>query len=272
MPDTIFGGPTPAPTPSGDQPQVQSAEEYLPLIVDTDGRQKYDSVHKAFEGLANANSYIPQLKNQLSEKDAIIAEYERKLAGVDSVDEVVRKLSEGREPTTQEPQVEPVPTVQGLDAKAAADLFESMLSEREAKSAREQNQNAVIKALQEKFGDKAEEVYRTQADALDMTLEELNSLSGTSPKAVLQTFGTAAPTTSLDVSVGSVNLGGQDTPQEVEWGNHGDSVLAGATTRDVRHEARRVKNLVEQVHAQGQTIEDMTDPKIYFETFGKRKK
>ena len=154
-----------------------------------------------------------------------------------------------------------------LDPEEQAKLFDRHLDAREQVAARTKNIDAVTSAMAEKFGEKAEEEFYKKGAELNLSQDELNNLAGTSPAAVLALFGTGSTKTGADVSVG----GQPYTPgqkKEVVERNRGVSVLSGSTSHDVRAEYDKVKGLVSDLHAQGVSVADLTDPKLYRKYFG----
>jgi hypothetical protein len=190
------------------------------------------------------------------------------LAARKTVTEMMDTLAPNGLPNPTPQGQEGVPAPVGLSADKAEELFNNLLNVREQGQVRKTNEGAVMAALQKRFGEKAEEVYVSRAGELGMTLDDLNNLSGTSPGAVLELFGTKTADASLDVSgtVNSDSLTGD--PAAVSGRNEGKSVLMGSTSRDVRAEYDRVKEFVAQQHAQGVSIADLTDPKVYAKVFG----
>jgi len=272
---TIFGGEA-APAPVADQAAAapvanDGTAALLASITDDTGRQKYGSVEEALKGLGHAQRHISDLTTKVDEREAAINNLQTDLQSRQSVADVVESL---RQQNSYEPpaQSQPAqPAAQGLSAQEAEQLFNQMLTDTQQKNARSQNEQAVRSALQEKFGDQAEKEYVNRAAALGLDVSDLNALSGTSPKAVLEYFGTSSQATSLDVSKGSVApslvMQEENADRRLER-NVGKSVLSGSTHRDVQKEARIVRDLVNDVLEAGGSIDALTDPKEYMRVFG----
>ena len=57
--------PTPVTTTISDNPYA----DLLRNIKNEDGNQKYDTIQKALEALSHSQTYIPQIKSQLTERE-----------------------------------------------------------------------------------------------------------------------------------------------------------------------------------------------------------
>src|SRR3546814_1766851 len=93
MPDqgeNIFNNVTP---PEGDKqptPPVDKYADLLKSIKNESGEQKYDSIEKALEALGHSQSFIPQIKSQLTEKEQELERVKAELSQRQSVEEVMR--------------------------------------------------------------------------------------------------------------------------------------------------------------------------------------
>jgi hypothetical protein len=263
--DNIFGGTTPAQAPEGNQapaPEPTFADK-LKGITNEAGEQKYRDVDTALDALGASQQYIPQLQSELdatkAEAMALKAEIER----MKGFNEAIESLQ-----TPQQAPQEHQPA--GLDEEKAAELFEQMVAKREQKQMLDKNITAVAKAMQEKFGEKAEEMFYGKAQELGMSREAINSLAGTSPAAVLAYFGTKSSDTGVDVSAKtSIYIDPDAEQKEIKLNrNQGRSVLGGSTTADVREEYNYNKELVAAIHKEGGTVEELSDPKQFAKYFG----
>lgn len=233
-------------------------------ITNEAGEQKYADVDTALEALHASQRYIPELHNKLDSKEAELAELRQELARTKGYQDALQEL----QPAPQTQEQTPAPA--GLDAEQATQLFEEMVAKREQAQVRQKNGQAVANALREKFKDKAEEAFVAKANELGMTAEAMNSLAQTSPSAVLALFGTTSTKTSTDVSAKTSIYQDPNTgPEEIRLErNKGQSVLSGSTSRDVRAEYEYNKELVAKIHSEGGSVEDLSDPKMYFKYFG----
>ncbi len=264
--DNIFGGTTPAQAPAGNEqapaPQPTFADK-LSGITNEAGEQKYANVDTALDALANSQQYIPQLQTQLDAMAAENAALKHEVAKAQGFTEAMDSLQSQQ----QAPQVDqPV----GLDEAKAVELFENMVAKREQQATMDTNTGAVAKAMQEKYGDKAEEMFYGKAGELNMSRDAINSLAATSPSAVLALFGTKSDSTGADVSAQtSIYIDPNAEKTEITLGsNKGTSVLNGATTADVRNEFQYNKELVQRIHSEGGTVDELSDPKMFQKYFG----
>lgn len=198
MADELFGNPTdpqatvvpetpqapvePAPAaapvavPAPD-PSTLFADQLAGIMAD-DGRQKYVDVPTALASIPHAQDHIKGLNEKVTALESELA----KKAGME---EVLQRINSQQAPT------EP-PSVPGLDETQAAQLVESMLTKREQDALEKSNKNMVINALTEKFGEKAEEMYRGKAQELGVAEGFLTEIAKRSPAAVMAYFGGAA--------------------------------------------------------------------------------
>lgn len=268
--DNIFGGTTPTSEPqAAAEPAPVQANPWadkLGGIRNEAGEQKYADVGTALDALNASQEYIPQLQGENAQLQAQLVEARQELAKHQGFTEAMQQLGT---PQQSEP-ADPQPT--GLSVEQAEQLFEQKFSERDRATARKSNLDNVISAMREKYGDKAEDVFYGRGEELGMSRQDLNSLAGTSPQAVLALYHTtteARPTDVTDVSAKtSVYIDPDATPQEVKLGRNDKSILMGSTAQDVRKEFQYNKELVQQIHKEGGSVEELTDPKMYFKYFG----
>lgn len=224
-------------------PQTQSTQaptNYADLLVsiqNEQGLQKYDSVEKALEGLQHSQTYIPQLKTQLSEKDARIAELEAKLNQSASLEEVVSRLQQQNQPQATETPSQ----ANGLDPQAVEQLVRSVLQQDKALSVAQQNQAQVNNAIIQKFGDKAQEVIAQKAKELGTTPKQLGELASQSPQMVLALFNTSVGTPTFNTS--SLNTTTLE-PERKPLSRPEKSLLSGATSKEQRDFMQRIKEEV----------------------------
>lgn len=196
--NSIFTGETATATPDDSSTATTSeqvastAETLLASIVAEDGRQKYNSVAEALKALQHSQGFIETLKGEKSVLEEEVAK--RK-----SAEEVLEQLKMGNndeEVTTQPAE---------LDVTKIESLIERKLQTAEQRKAASLNVDEVKNSLTEKFGDKAEEVYIKAAQDSGISLDQLNTLAATSPKAVLKLVGADTVPNTGGFSTGSVN-------------------------------------------------------------------
>lgn len=212
----------------------------LAMIKNEEGKQKYDSLPKALEGLVNAQQYIPQLKTELQQKEAELSELRAKLAQQASVEDVVSRLTA----RTNQPEAvaQPAPAG-GFDEKAVMDLLEQRLTQREQMAVQAANTDKVQQALLAKYGEKASEVVAKRAQELGTTAQKIGELASQNPMMVLELFNTSAPK-GPNPTVSSVNSSGFNSVQP-ELQKPTRSLLGGATAKQQGDYMRQIK---EQVH------------------------
>ncbi len=220
--ETIFGTP-PADPPSVVEPPKPPQVDLTDHPLVGEGK-KYASVAEALKALEHAQTHISKIESENGE-------LRTKVAGATSAEEVLRAVKELQE-KGRTSGAEPV------DAEALAKLvnstLEQQLTAREQAQLAKANAAAVTKALAEKYGDKAEEVYKAKAAELGITVARLNQLASESPKAALAYFGTTSGTPAK--TQGGVNpLAMPPAPTE----RPSKSIMGGATTGDMIAEWRR---------------------------------
>ena len=128
----------------------------------------------------------------------------------------------------------------------------------------------VVNTLKTKYGAEAEKAYNEAATNLGMSVQELNALAARNPKAVFKILGVTPEAPQVNVSSSaspSFNTDGFQPKQDSFIGRNTKATLIGATTNDLNEETQRAKQMVEELHKQGKTISDLTNPKVYFKTF-----
>ena len=154
---------------------------------------KYATPEAALESLPHAQHHIDNLEQEMSS-------LREDLAKRKTVDEVLQEINKTPTDTEAEPQL----TQEQLDA-----LIDSRLQARTAQDSRTANSNEVKATFISHFGDneKANEAYNQKAKDLGMSIEDLNTLSATSPKAVFSMFGleqvSQVPATKIGTNINS---------------------------------------------------------------------
>lgn len=231
---------TPA-TPSASPASIDTLfADQLKQIVNERGEPKYDSLPKAIDALKHSQEYIPQLRTELSQKDAELQQLREELAKRQTAEEIISKFTP--------PQPEPVQhqsAPQGLDESTLEALVQRQLAKQAEVSTQTANTTSVQNALIQKFGDKAKEVVAQKAQELGLSLQALGELSAKSPAAVLALFqaSPSAPTGAPMRS--SVHL--PDVKQEVDLTPH-KSMLRGSSEKDQVEYMRKIKAAVYAKH------------------------
>lgn len=257
-PNTPAGSSTPA-APQGNDVLAT----LLGSIKNETGEPKYKTVEDGLKALNHSQTFITQLQSELQ---AARAEAAKLKVEADRVAEIERSVQELMNGKSQPAGATTPPTV---DAASIAAMVEQHLSASQLKAKRDSNLSTVVTALQEKFGSEAPKKFYDKAQELGFSNAEINDLAAKSPSAVLQLFGfnvnqkqpNAAPNTS---TVNTTNFEGN--PSSFIGANK-KSALIGATTRELMEENANARKMVDELHAQGKSVHDLTDPKVYFATF-----
>jgi myosin heavy subunit len=221
-------------------------EDLLKGIKNEHGLPKYATLDDALNALKHSQEYIPQVKSQLSEKDAELAQLRAQLAQSAQLEEVVSRLTK----PTQSNTMDDHPSGSGLDESAVMKLVQQQLANNQAQQNAYQNQQQVETALKAKYGDKTVDVIKQRAAELGLTPQALGELSSKSPQAVLALFNTQGPsgpkptTSSINTSSFRNDVPPLERPTK--------SLLTGASSRDqtayllkIREEVYR-KNGIDQ--------------------------
>ena len=229
-------------TPAQQEPSQESVfTNQLSMIKNENGEQKYDSVPKALDALAHSQQYIPQLKTEVSAKDAEIAALKEELSKREAVGDVVDKL------TAQQAQPESTPQVSGLNEQDVLNLVQNFSQQQAQQQTAVTNEKLVSDALFGQYGDKTQEVVANKAAELGMTVEALQGLSQTSPQAALQLFGTSA-TSAPKTTSGSINISAQAPKETFDVAPPEKSLLRGASTNEQIDYLRKIRESVYKKH------------------------
>jgi hypothetical protein len=260
------GNPPQNGVPANTNANVDAAyADLLANIKNERGEPKYKDVQEALNGLKNAQEYIPTLKQTLTQKEEEIVQLRATSERVKELERTLEALTskgERHEPTTQTP----------VTPEAIADLVNRALTQRETVAVQESNVKAVVQTMKELFGTDAEKKFYDKAAELGLSVAEFNSLAAKSPKAVLEILGvknTQRPNNSGAPTQGTVNTAALQPNTESLVGRNSKITLVGSTTQDLMEENKKAKGMVDELHKQGLTVHDLTDPKVYFKHFSK---
>lgn len=270
MPDqaSIFGNENQATQPNqngGVPPVAQNGDlaNLLGSIKNERGEQKYKSVEDALVGLKNAQEHIPTLNSQLAQREVELAEARKQAARVEELQRTVEALAAKNDGDVHQP-------IQSLSADQVAELVNQTLTKQQQAASAQSNIATVVNALQAKFGAEAEKAYNAKAQEIGMTVLELNTLAAKNPKAVFTLLGVsqeAPKQMSSSSPTPSFNTDGFQPKADSFIGRNTKATLIGATTTDLQEESLRARQMVEELHSQGKSISDLTNPKVYFKTF-----
>lgn len=254
-------------TPASNNPQTPPTDPVatmLQSIKNEKGEPKYKTLDDALKALQHSQAYIPTLSDEKRRLEMELEEARKQAAKVAELESTVSKLLSSQSTPTSAPTVDPT---------VIEDLVTRSITKVKAQETAESNTKLVVSTVASKFGDKAEEVFYGKAAELGMSVAEFNQLAATRPKAVLSLLGiqdTVVPNQNSRQSTQdtAINTAGVTPNQDTFIGRNKDPVIIGATTQQVREESARARKMVDELHAQGKTVHDLTDPKVYFKYFG----
>jgi hypothetical protein len=198
MSDTVFDGAT---TPNQPPATTEAPSLLTALVGET---QKYKTPEELAKGYANAEEFINTLK---SENAALRTQVQQ----AKSFDDVLAKLGE-RNSVSEDTQVEPV------SAESIAQIVQQQITGMEAAKSREANLLKADKAMKEKFGEKAGEVF-AQVAATPELKEVYTKLAAVDPDKFVALFAPQQSFSGNQVDVSTVNTAGafQASPRVEEW-------------------------------------------------------
>lgn len=226
-------------------------------IKNENGEQKYKTVEEALKALSHSQSFIPTLQKESREKDNLIKELTEKAGKIDQLEASLQEIVNRQNTKTN---VE-------IDEEQIHNLVNNSLSKITEKARAESNTKQVIDKLVELHGDKAGEVFYTKALEAGLDKAEINALAAKSPSAVFKLLGLDTAVNNKSVGTGTINSVNLKPQEGSMLGKNKDSVLSGASNKKVIQEAKNAKKLVDELHAQGMSTYDLTDPKVYFKHF-----
>lgn len=254
-------------TPAGTNlEQPNALATLLGGIKNERGEQKYKTVEDALKALSHSQNFIPQLQGQLDQRNDELTQLQAKVAEVDSLQEAVAALTQKLTDTPSQTQGKQFST------DDIAEIVGQQLSQRQAQEKATSNQQIVVNAIQKQFGDKAGEVFYGKAQELGMTQDQINALASTSPQAVLTMFGINGGVSQKQTGnppTGTVNTAGfTGTAGKSLIGREAHKLELGATHRDTQIHLENSKKMVEELHNNGMSVHDLTDPATFFKHFG----
>lgn len=242
----------------------------LGAIKNEHGAQKFQTAEDLAKGYINSQDFIAtllrekqELAARVQEATAATEQYKSQLTGQDELKRTVEQL-------TQRINEKPATTEASLDPAKIAELVQQSLSQQQFEATAKQNQASVVNALTSKFGEKAEEVYNKAASDIGLSVAEMNALAAKSPKAVLKALGLdqAAPSQSFGPKGSVVNTAALAPAENSFVGRNKTQLEIGATTQQLNSESANARKMVEELHAAGLSIDDLTKPSVYQKYFG----
>lgn len=246
--------------PNGNQSNPLA--DLLGSIKNDRGETKYKTVEDALNALKHSQDYIPQLSDKLRQQEQELAEAKAAAAKITELENTLKALTQNANNQQSSP-----PAPAGLSAEEIANLVNQTLTQKQQADLAKANIGTVVSAVTKAFGDKSEEVFYGKAKELGMSVEDINALASRTPTAALKLLGLDSAKPSAPYSGGGINTSGFQPTQETFVGKNAKPTLIGATSSDLRQESVNSRKMVDELHSQGLTVHDLTDPKLYFKHF-----
>lgn len=247
---------------------AQSAElnTLLSAIKNENGEQKYKSLPEALKALQHSQSFIPSLKQEKAQAEAQIQAMKEQLEELASLKDTVTQLAQRQDTAPTKDIV--------LDDEKIASVVAAQMERARSEATRKQNQDAVVAALAKKFGDKAGEHFYGKAQEVGLSAEAIQELAATSPAAVLQLMGVSEAGAQKQLSQtpfpSRVNPAALKLNAEESYiGRETVSIPIGGGYAEQQQQMDNARKMVTELHEQGLTIGDLTDPKVYNKFFRK---
>ena len=215
-------------------------EDLLGTVLNDQGQPKYSNVPDALKGLSHAQTHIQSLESEMA---ILKSELDKRK----SVEDALQAFTPKNEPVINQSS--------GLSEEAVASLLDKRLQEMKQQEISKVNITKVTSALQQKFGEKAEESFYGKAAEVGLSKEQANTLAMNSPDVILALFGQVT-TPAINVNSSSINTAGlqpqqQAIPTMMDGGKErislpmGEkSMLLGTSTKDLLSEMQRHKAAV----------------------------
>lgn len=260
----IFNDPTKG-TPGGEAtpPNTNHSEQLgtlLSSIKNERGEPKYRTVEDALVALQHSQNFIPQLRQENDLLKQRQTELEQSQARMATLEEEVRKLTQGTARQDNPPAT--------VDQEVLATLVKQTITAEQTAQLAKANQQKVAKAITDKFGaEKAGELFYGKAAELGFSADEINTLAGKSPEAALRLVGISeAPAYRQGTTPpsGSVRTDAfQGNPQSL-IGRETTALPLGATAQDHQRLMDNARGMVTELEQHGLTIKDLEDPTNFF--------
>ena len=269
---SIFGTQTPESQPPAGNGSPANTQNNDPLatllgsIKNERGEPKYKSLEDALNALKHSQEYIPTLKQTKDELEQKLNDLMPQVNKVAELERVVQEL------TQRKPAESVTPTQAGLNEEQVAELVSRTLTRQQQQAVQQTNVQSVANTVKARFGDQSEAVFYGKAKELGMSNDEFNALAARTPKAVLKLLGiddTAAPARQPFTPT-RVNTEGFTPAVDSYIGRNKNRAMTGATTQDLNQESANAARMVEELAAQGMSINDLTNPKNYNKFFARK--
>lgn len=266
---TIFSQNTDASTNASSQAATQqvATQQVTPPLVDLlkeirnpDGSQKFGDVTGLAKGYQHSQSFIQTLMEEKKQLEEQLNSYKSQSDKTSELERTVQELLQQRNQNTTTP----------VTPEQIAEMVNRSLDTRSVKEKQAANLATVTSTLQQAFGADAETKFYGKAAELGMSREEINALAAQNPKATFQLLGITQTTTHQHTGApkaSTVNAAGFQPNQDSYIGRNKNKLEVGATHTEINEEVIRSKRMVEELEANGMSINDLTNPKNYFKIF-----
>lgn len=170
------------------EPQV--APQPLPIPEEL---QDFIGEGKKYSSLEDALKSIPHAQKHISTLEQENKTYKEQIEKVQSMEELLKQMQ--AQQMTKDEHTTPQVENEGADdllnklSSQLDSLLEQKLSLKQQETVHKQNAQAVTSAFKEAYGDKAEQVYKGLSEETGMSIDALNQIAATSPKALLKLAG-----------------------------------------------------------------------------------
>lgn len=159
--------------------------------------QKYKTPEELAKGYVHADTHIQELKEK-------VRALEEKVTQSKTIDDVLERISSDKTLTEDTPSVQPA----GIKPEDLEGLVEKTLAKKQHEEVRRANLLAADAALKEKYGEKAVEVFKQQADTPEKA-KVLMELAAVDPNKFVSLFAVQTTVNTMDVG-SSVVLNGKN--------------------------------------------------------------
>lgn len=231
-------------------------DNLLSEIRNERGEPKYRSVEDGLKALQHSQDHIHNITSKNSQLEAEVAELRKRTADIDELKDTIKKLTLREAPADTQPSA--------ITDEQLAEIVDKRLSAKHQETVVKSNKQSVVDAMTKKFGDKAGEVFYAKAKELEISPEEFEALSAKSPKVVLTMLGLngdAAPKQAFKSHPqGTLNTEHFQGKRDSFINAETERVPLGGGSEHFDRILENSRNMVEELRANGMSVEDLTNP------------
>lgn len=244
MTENVFDQKTEITTQVAPPPSADPINDKLKVLVNKEGKPKYENAEKAIDALIHSQAHIERLEAEAADRNRELEEIRIKAAQAEALEAVIERLK----PNAQAPEQKQTPSSAGLSEEATIAQLEKLIEKRDATKVAQANFDAVNAQLLDKFKspEAAKAAVAAKATELGITTSDLATLSMKSPKAVLAYFGETPRTIQPTTPSSSTTLSPPNTDEPVK--PPVKSVLMGATSKEQKAHLLAHKEAVYKRH------------------------